>query len=251
MGSWKERTELLLGKPAVDFLSQKHILVVGVGGVGAYAAEMVVRAGIGEITIVDADNVNESNLNRQLIALQSTIGLAKTDVLKNRLLDINPNLKIHVLNEFLKDDRTFEILDSVRYDYIIDAIDTLSPKVFLIYAALERKIPIISSMGAGAKKDITLIKLTDIAKSYNCALAKMVRKRLSKLGIKRGFKCVFSAELADEKAVKLIDDEQNKVSTVGTISYMPATFGNYIAWHVIGELTKNEQDSIHEGVSHE
>lgn len=238
MNSWKERTELLLGESAVKILSHKHVLIVGVGGVGAYAAEMLVRAGIGEITIVDADNVNESNLNRQLIALQDTIGRAKTDVMRERLLNINPLLKIHVLNEFLKDERTFEVLDATHYDFVVDAIDTLSPKVFLIHAAMQRNIPIISSMGAGAKKDITQIRLTDISKSFNCALAKMVRKRLSKLGIKRGFKCVFSSELADEKAVKLIDDEQNKVSTVGTISYMPATFGNYIAWHVIGELTK-------------
>lgn len=234
--SWKERTELLIGKKFADELAQKHILIVGVGGVGAYAAEMIVRAGIGEITIIDADTVSESNLNRQLVALHSTIGEAKTDVLKARLLDINPDLKIHAFTEFLKDERTTEILDSTKFDYVIDAIDTLSPKVFLIQASLERHLPIISSMGAGAKKDITQIKIADISKSYNCALAKAVRKRLSKLGIKKGFPCVFSSELADENAVLLIDNEQNKVSTVGTISYMPATFGNFIACRVIHDL---------------
>jgi len=237
---WKERTELLLGSDTIQKLARKNVLVVGVGGVGAYAAEMIVRAGVGRITIVDADTVNESNINRQLVALHSTIGCAKTDVLKRRLLDINPSLDITIYTEFLKDDRTYEILDAGRYDYVIDAIDTLSPKVFLIQAALQRHLPIISSMGAGAKKDITQIKLMDISKSYNCALAKAVRKRLSKLGIKKGFPCVFSAELADEKAVMLIDNEQNKVSTVGTISYMPATFGNYIACRVINDLCLSE-----------
>lgn len=236
--SWKERTMLLLGEKTLENLSHKHVLVVGVGGVGAFAAEMIVRAGVGNITLVDADTVNESNINRQLVALHSTIGKAKTEILKQRLTDINPDLNITIHTEFLKNERTYEILDEAHYDYIVDAIDTLSPKVFLIQSALERHISIISSMGAGAKKDITQIKLADISKSYNCALAKAVRKRLSKLGIKKGFPCVFSSELADENAILLINNEQNKVSTTGTISYMPATFGNYIACKVINDLCK-------------
>ena len=242
--SWKERTELLLGEKVMQELSQKHVLVVGVGGVGAYAAEMIVRAGVGEITIVDADTVNESNINRQLVALHSTIGKAKTEILEARLKDINPNLKIHAFTEFMKDERTAEILDSSHFDYVVDAIDTLSPKVFLIQLTLERHIPLISSMGAGAKKDITQIHIADISKSYNCALAKAVRKRLSKLGIRKGFPCVFSSELADENAVLLIDNEQNKVSTVGTISYMPATFGNHIAYRVLKDLCEKISENL-------
>ncbi len=235
--SWKERTELLLGKDAVERLAQKHILVVGVGGVGAYACEMIVRVGVGEVSIVDADTVGESNINRQLVALHSTIGQNKTEVLAKRLLDINPALRLHVYTEFLKDERTAELLDCAHYDFVVDAIDTLSPKVFLIQAALERGLPIISSMGAGAKRDISQIRMADISKTYNCALARAVRKRLAKAGIRKGVACVFSTEIADENAIKLIDDEQNKVSTTGTISYMPATFGNFIACHVINQLT--------------
>lgn len=235
---WLERTKLLMGEVAVERYISAHILIVGVGGVGAYAAEMLVRSGVGELTIVDADVVSESNLNRQLIALHSTLGKSKVEVLKKRLLDINPNLKIHSFNEFLKDERIPELLDSVRFDYVVDAIDTLSPKVFLIQHAIERKIPLISSMGAGAKFDITKISIADISKSYNCALAKAVRKRLSKVGVKKGFTVVFSSEIADANAVELCQ-EQNKVSNVGTIAYMPATFGNFIACHVLSQLAKS------------
>ena len=233
---WLERSELLLGTQCINRLKQANVLIVGVGGVGAYAAEMICRAGVGKITIVDADCVSETNINRQLVALHSTVGERKVDVLGRRLLDINPKLELTKYCEFLKDERVEQLLDSDRFDYVIDAIDSLSPKVFLIKSALERKMPLISSMGAGAKSDITQIKIADISKSFNCNLAKAVRKRLSKLGIKKGFMCVFSTEIADEKAVLLIDNEQNKVSTTGTVSYMPATFGNYISYYVIRSL---------------
>lgn len=220
----------------MERLAQRHVLVVGVGGVGAYAAEMLVRGGVGELTIVDADTVNESNINRQLVALHSTVGLAKTDVLAARLTDINPELKLHVHTVFLKDELTTSLLDAAHYDFVVDAIDTLSPKVYLIQSSMEKGIPVISSMGAGAKSDITRIEIADISKSYNCTLAKAVRKRLGKLGIRKGFKVVFSSELPDENAVIPCEGESNKVSTVGTVSYMPATFGNYIAWHVLSSL---------------
>lgn len=233
---WQIRTRLLLGDVAVDTLETKHVLVVGVGGVGAYAAEMIVRGGVGELTIVDADQVNESNINRQLVALHSTLGMDKTAVLSKRLLDINPELKLHVHTLFLKDELIPKLLDEAHYDFVVDAIDTLSPKVHLIQNALERQIPLISSMGAGAKSDITKIQIADISKSYNCTLAKAVRKRLGKMGIRKGFKVVFSSELSDENAVMMVE-EMNKVSTVGTISYMPATFGNFIACHVLRTLT--------------
>jgi tRNA A37 threonylcarbamoyladenosine dehydratase len=233
---WKSRTQLLLGEEKIRRMATQHVLIVGVGGVGAYAAEMLCRAGIGKMTIVDGDTVNASNLNRQLVALHSTIGMPKTEVLSKRLLDINPDLELTVINEFIKDERIPEILDAAPYDFVVDAIDTLSPKVFLIQNALQRGLKIISSMGAGAKTDPTQIKITDVSKSYNCTLARAVRKRLNKLEIKEGFPVVFSSELADENAVILCENEQNKVSTVGTISYMPATFGNYIASYVIREI---------------
>lgn len=238
---WQIRTRLLLGEQTMASLGKKHVLVVGVGGVGAYAAEMLVRGGVGELTIVDGDKVNESNINRQLVALHSTLGMDKTEVLAKRLLDINPELKLHVHTIFLKDELTPQLLDEAHYDFVVDAIDTLSPKVFLIQCALERHLPLISSMGAGAKSDITKIQIADISKSYNCTLAKAVRKRLGKMGIRKGFKVVFSSELPDEKAVMMVE-EQNKVSTVGTISYMPATFGNFIACHVLSSLRERARE---------
>ena len=219
----------------MEYLSKAHVLVVGLGGVGAYVAEQICRAGIGHMTIVDADTVNESNLNRQLPALHSTIGKPKTEVMAARLLDINPSLKLTVFNEFLRDEKTEEIL-SKSFDFIVDAIDSLSPKVFLIYHACQRNIPIVSSMGAGAKTDPSQVKIDDISKTYNCALAKVVRKRLRGLGINKGVPTVFSSEMANSDAIIEIDNEQCKRSTTGTVSYMPAIFGCYLASYVIRNI---------------
>ena len=179
MNNWKERTELLLGRERLDYLATVHVLIVGLGGVGAYAAEQICRAGIGKMTIVDADIVNMSNLNRQLPALHSTIGKPKAEVVGARLKDINPELELTVINEFIRDERTEEILDSSKYDFIVDAIDSLSPKVFLLFHALKRNIPVVSSMGAGAKTDPLQVKIADISKTSVCALAKAVRKRMA------------------------------------------------------------------------
>lgn len=221
---WLQRTELLLGEEKLNILRSSHVLVVGLGGVGAYAAEMVARAGIGELTIADSDVVNPSNINRQLIALNSTIGEPKAEVLAKRLRDINPELKLHVVNDYIKDELTYTLLDSARYDYVVDAIDTLSPKLALIAAALERKIPLVSSMGAGAKMDPTLMEIKDISKTHHCPLAHMLRKRLHKIGIRSGFSAVFSPEPIREGAM-ILCEEQNKKSNMGTISYFPALFG--------------------------
>lgn len=233
---WLERSELLLGKEGLERLTSANVLIVGVGGVGAYAAEMLVRAGIGRVTIADSDSVSESNINRQLIALHSTVGRIKTDVLAERLIDINPELQLRVVPEYIKDEKTDEILDSDTFDYIIDAIDTLSPKLALIKGALDRKIPIVSSMGAGAKLDPTKMEICDISKTHHCPLAHMLRKRLHKMGIRRGFKAVFSAEPPIEGAM-ILCQEQNKKSNVGTISYLPALFGIGCASAVIRDLT--------------
>lgn len=239
MRKWLDRTELLLGKEALEKLKTKHVLLVGLGGVGAYAAEQICRAGIGEMTIVDADVVDETNINRQLIALTSTIGNPKTELLKERLLKINPDLKLHVIQEYIKDDNTEELLNRAVYDYVLDAIDTLSPKVFLIYQVLQKKYPLISAMGAGGKLDPSQIQVVDIKKTYQCKLAFIVRKRLHHLGIRTGFKAVFSPEVVPEHAI-VIDSNpsMNKLSVVGTISYMPAMFGCYMAAEVIKDLIK-------------
>lgn len=235
--NWNTRTELLLGADRIEKLAHSHVLVVGLGGVGAYAAEQICRAGVGHMTIVDADTVNESNINRQLPALHSTIGMPKAEVVANRLLDINPRLKLTVVNEFLRDERTEEILSATCYDFVVDAIDSLSPKVFLIYHALQKGIPLVSSMGAGAKIDPSQVRIADISKTCNCALAKAVRKRLRGMGINRGVPAVFSTEMANPDAIIEVDNEQCKRSTAGTVSYMPAIFGCYLASYVINKLT--------------
>ena len=236
MEDWKQRTRLLLGEEKMERLQQAHVLVVGLGGVGAYAAEMICRAGVGRMTIVDADTVQPTNINRQLPALHSTMGREKAEVLAARFKDINPDIQLTVLPVFLKDDNIPELLDAARYDFIVDAIDTLAPKCYLIAEALKRHIKIVSSMGAGAKSDITQIRFADIWDTYHCGLSKAVRKRLQKLGIKRKLPVVFSTEQADPKAVLLTEDEQNKKSTCGTVSYLPAVFGCYLAEYVIKRL---------------
>lgn len=238
---WLERSELLLGKQGLERLINSNILVVGVGGVGAYAAEMLVRAGIGKMTIADSDTISESNINRQLIALHSTVGRVKTDVLAERLKDINPELQLTVIPEYIKDEKTDEILDSEHFDYVVDAIDTLSPKLALIKGALDRNIPIVSSMGAGAKLDPTKMEICDISKTHHCPLAHMLRKRLHKMGIRRGFKAVFSAEPPIEGAM-ILCEERNKKSNVGTISYLPATFGIGCASVVIRDLIEQNNE---------
>lgn len=236
MNNWKERTELLLGRERLDYLATVHVLIVGLGGVGAYAAEQICRAGIGKMTIVDADIVNMSNLNRQLPALHSTIGKPKAEVVGARLKDINPELELTVINELIRDERTEEILNSSKYDFIVDAIDSLSPKVFLLFHALKRNIPVVSSMGAGAKTDPLQVKIADISKTSVCALAKAVRKRLRGMGIVKGIPVVFSTELSNPEAIIEVTDETFKRTTTGTVSYMPAIFGCYLASYVIRNI---------------
>lgn len=233
--SWQERTQLLTGVESLTKLATANVLVCGLGGVGSYAAEQLARAGIGSMTIVDGDKVHETNRNRQLIALCSTEGLVKAEVTANRLKDINPDIKLTVIPEYIKDQRMIDILEQ-GYDYVIDAIDTLSPKVYLIYHTVRLGIPLISSMGSGGKFDPSQIKVCDISETYNCKLAYYMRKRLHKLGIWEGFKAVYSPEVVSREAVALLEGEFNKKSTVGTISYMPAMFGCYCAAEVIKDL---------------
>lgn len=235
MDDWQSRSRLLIGSEGMERLSKSNVLVAGLGGVGAYAAEMICRAGIGKMTIADGDIVHPTNRNRQLLGLTVNEGLSKAILMGSRLKEINPQLDLTVIGEFLKDKRMIEILDS-GFDYVVDAIDTLSPKVFLIRHSLFRKYPVVSSMGAGGKSDPERIMSADISQTNNCSLARMLRKRLHKLGVREGFTAVYSPEPINKSSVVALEGEPNKASTVGTISYMPAAFGIICASVVIRDL---------------
>lgn len=235
MTDWLTRTEIILGSDGLKKLKESNVIVVGLGGVGAYAAEMICRAGVGSMTIVDGDAVHSTNRNRQLPALKSTEGLPKADVMGQRLKDINPEINLTIIQEYLKDDRMIEVLD-MGFDYVVDAIDTLSPKIFLIFHTLNKKMPLVSSMGAGGKYDPTRIAVSDISETTDCSLARILRKRLHRLGVREGFTAVYSTEPIDKKKVVPTPGELNKASVVGTISYMPASFGIACASVVIRDL---------------
>lgn len=235
--SWLERTELLVQKEGLEKLQKANVLVVGLGGVGSYAAEFIARAGVNKMTIVDGDVFDETNKNRQLPALDSTIGLSKARVLEARLKDINKEIKLTVLEEFLSPERAFEIV-SKEYDYVLDCIDTITPKVNLIVAARRKKVKIISSMGAGGKLDATKIKVKDISKTKNCTMARVLRKRLKERKVDKGVKAVYSDEVQISKSLKITDGTNFKKSYYGTISYMPAAFGLQAAAHVVNFLLK-------------
>jgi tRNA threonylcarbamoyladenosine dehydratase len=235
MNDWQSRTSLMLGAENISKLNRAHVLVAGLGGVGAAAAEMLCRAGVGKLTIADADIVQASNRNRQIIACVSTEGMLKTEVMRTRLLDINPQLELDVFNQYLKDQFIIDLLAG-SFDYVVDAIDTLSPKLYFIYYALKNNHRLISSMGAGGKLDPSLVRVGDISESYQCKLAYDLRKRLRRKDITTGFKVVFSPEIVPASAVVKTEDERNKKSNVGTISYMPTVFGCFCASVVIREL---------------
>jgi tRNA A37 threonylcarbamoyladenosine dehydratase len=236
---WLSRTEMLLTPAKMERLQSSHVMVAGLGGVGAYAAEMLCRAGIGQLTVVDGDKVQASNRNRQLLALCSNEGRPKTEIMAERLLDINQNLKINVISDFIRDEQLIEII-SRPYDYVVDAIDTLSPKMYLLYYGKLNNRKIVSSMGAGGKMDPLQIKIDDLSKTYNCRLAHVLRKRLRKLGVTSGIKAVFSTEQVDRELVEPCE-EQNKKSIVGTISYLPAMFGCTCASVVIRDLIAEDK----------
>jgi tRNA A37 threonylcarbamoyladenosine dehydratase len=235
---WNVRTELLLGKEKLTKLTNSKVMVVGLGGVGAAAAEMIARAGIGNMVIVDCDVVEQSNRNRQLGALVSTNGIPKVHAVGNRLKDINPDLNIEMIQVYLINEAIPNLLDQHQPDYVIDAIDTLTPKIYLIKHVIDRKIKLISSMGAGGKMDPSQILLGDISETYNCKLARYVRKRLHQQGIFKGVDVVFSTEKIEKERVILTDGSNNKKSVIGTISYLPPIFGCYCASVVIRNLSE-------------
>ena len=239
---WLQRTELLVKKEGIERLQSSNILIVGLGGVGSFAAEFLVRSGIGNLTIVDGDTVDITNINRQLPALSSTIGKNKTDVVAERILDINPEINLKKINEFLEPERMEELLTQEKFDYVLDCIDSLSPKLALIITCKRKKIKLVSAMGAGGKTDPSKVMVRDISKTNNCFLAKQIRKKLKKEQIHKGFRCVFSTEIQDENSLKMTDGSNYKKSFYGTISYMPAIFGLYAAAEVIRFLLKKEQN---------
>ena len=234
MEDWKQRTRLLIGDDGIGKLGRSHVLVVGLGGVGAYAAEQLARAGIGKLTLVDGDVVNATNRNRQLLALCSTEGRPKAEVMAERIRDINPDIELEVINQYMKDDAIIELV-AKPYDYIVDAIDTVAPKVFLLYYAKQNNQRIVSCMGAGGKYHPERIEIADISQSNHCRLAFYIRKRLHRLGVFDGITAVYSPEPVDDSAIVNVN-EQNKVSNVGTISFMPAAFGIFCASAVINGL---------------
>lgn len=239
--NWLERTELLIKDQGLEKLKNANLLVIGLGGVGSFAAEFLARAGVGKMTVVDGDTVDITNINRQLPALHSTVGKNKVDVVSARLLDINPELQLTSVNQFLNPENMQEILDSEKFDYVLDCIDSVTPKITLIKEARKRKIKIISSMGAGGKTDPAKVLVRDIGKTYNCFLAKQVRKRLKReSNITKGIKCVFSSEIQKEDSLKMTDGTNFKRSFYGTISYIPAAFGLHAAAEVVNYLLKNK-----------
>ncbi len=216
------RTELLLGANALEKLKNSHVIVFGCGGVGGHAVEALVRSGIGAITIVDNDTISHSNINRQIIATSKNIGQKKTDVIRDRILDINPDCKVHTLDLFFLPDTE---LDLSKYNYIVDAIDTVSAKIELAVRANKLGIPIISSMGSGNKLDPTAFEVTDIYKTKTCPLARVMRRELKKRDIP-ALKVVYSTE----KAIKTGSDE------IGSVAFVPSVCGLILAGEVIKDL---------------
>ena len=227
------RTSLLLNEEKMNSLKNSHVVVFGVGGVGGYVVEGLVRSGLGKITIIDNDTVNPTNLNRQIIALETTVGKLKVDVLKERILAINPKCEVVCCNEFI----TFDNIDKIDMygaNYIVDAVDTITAKIAIIAKAKELNIPIISSMGAGNRLDPMQIRFADINQTKNCPLAKVMRYELKKRDIKN-IKCIYSLELPVDLTKEIINPENGKV-IIGSISYMPSIFGLMIASEIIKEL---------------
>jgi tRNA A37 threonylcarbamoyladenosine dehydratase len=234
--SWLSRTALLIGNESLVKLSKAHVLVIGLGGVGSFAAEFVCRNGVGTMTIVDGDTVDPTNRNRQLPALATNHGESKADIMAERLRAINPELTLHVIKTFINPDAVAEILSAHNYDYIVDAIDSVTPKITFLKEAFQRNMRIVSSMGAGGRMDPTMLKVVDISKTYNCNFAQQVRKNLKREGIYKGIKAVFSTEEQLKESLILTDGSNYKKSAYGTMSYLPATFGAVCASVVIRDL---------------
>lgn len=220
------RTAQLLGNENVEKLFDKHVIVFGVGGVGGYVVEALSRSGIGKISIVDNDVVNESNINRQIIALHSTVGMQKVEVLKNRILDINPECQVFVYNQFFLPENSNDFDFSI-YDYVVDAVDTVTAKIEIIKKSKESNVPVISSMGTGNKLNPMGFKVSDISKTKVCPLARVMRNELKKRGISK-VKCVYSEE-----------NPVIQTQTPASVAFVPSVAGLLIASEVIEDLIKD------------
>ncbi len=238
MAKWQERAELLFKSEGLNNLQNSNVLVIGLGGVGSFAAEFLARAGVGKLTIVDGDTVDITNINRQLPALHSTVGLPKVQVVGERLMDINPELKLTRIEEFLSPERALEIV-SPEFDYVLDCIDSVTPKLNLIISAKRNRVKIISSMGAGGKMEASKVHVSCITNATNCMLAKTIRKRLKAVKIDK-LKVVSSSEIQDESSLKMTDGSNFKKSFYGTNSYIPGLFGLYMAETVVRYLLKSK-----------
>jgi len=233
--SWLSRTELLIGEEKLRHLTTQHVMVVGLGGVGSFAAEFIARSGIGKMTIIDGDVVDPTNRNRQLPALATNHGVSKALIMEERLRAINPEIELNVVKSFVNPEMVEELL-AAQPDYVIDAIDSITPKITFLRLAFEKKVRVVSSMGAGAKLDPTKLQVVDISKTYNCPFAQQIRKNLKNHGIRTGIKAVFSPEDPIKESLMLTDGKNFKKSAYGTISYLPAVFGATAASVVIRDL---------------
>lgn len=238
MAKWQERAELLFKTEGLNNLKNANVLVVGLGGVGSFAAEFLARAGVGKMTIVDGDVVDITNVNRQLPALHSTVGLPKVHVVGDRLMDINPELQLTRLEEFLSPERALEVV-TPEFDYVLDCIDSVTPKLNLIIAAKRKRVKIISSMGAGGKMEASKVKVIDISKTENCFLARTIKRRLKEVKIDK-LKVVFSSEIQDESSLRMTDGTNFKKSFYGTNSWMPCLFGLHAAETVVTYLLEKK-----------
>jgi len=236
-----DRTKRLLGADAMKNLANAHVAVFGIGGVGGHAVEALVRSGIGEITIVDSDEVAESNINRQLIATTKTVGRKKVDVMEERLLEINPAVKVHkYCCFFLPETKADFAFDS--YDYVLDAVDTVTAKLALVEVCQEYAVPIISSMGAGNKLDPTAFEVADISKTSVCPLAKVMRRELKKRNIKH-LKVVYSKEApleAKEDETFVSDEIRKRRATPGSIAFVPSVAGLILAGEVVKDIAQKQ-----------
>jgi tRNA threonylcarbamoyladenosine dehydratase len=243
MANWLERTELLVGEKKLESLSVSHVLIVGLGGIGSFAGEFIARAGVGTITLIDGDAFDPSNKNRQLTALDSTIGKNKAVVLADRIRDINPEVVLNIVEEFVEPDRVWTILEQFKPDYVMDCIDSVTPKLTWIIACKRLKVKIITHLGAGGKIDPSRVAVTKLDKTHNCKLASHLKKRLKRENVQfESIKAVFSSEQQIRSSLKLTDGTKYKKSFYGTMSYMPALFGLMGAAEVIRHLSNGKEE---------
>lgn len=239
MGDWLERSALLIGEESIEKLKNAHVLIVGLGGIGSFAGEFIARSGIGTMTIIDGDVFDKTNKNRQLTATDSTINRNKAVVLGEKIKDINPEIHLNIIEEFVVPERVWEILAEFKPDYVMDCIDSVTPKLEWIKACLRLKIKIITHLGAGGKLDPAKVQVAKLENTNNCKLGHHIKKRLKREGINfKRVKAVYSSEIQIKESLKLTDGKNFKRSFYGTISYIPGLFGLYGASEVIKHLVR-------------